>query len=119
LKHDRLQPRLTWSEAMQPVAICPTNIFISHSSADQRQARELRADLMNVDLQALGVACGMPREMAMGRFMPWIFEVDLPFGNDLADGVRRAINECDVFLVTKPYRRSAMTTAVDKWPACA
>ena len=62
---------------MKPVAIYPTEIFISHSHADTEHACQLRDNLMGVDLQALRSRVGLPPGPAGDSFRVWAFENDL------------------------------------------
>lgn len=86
----------------QPVAIYPTEIFISHSNADAGLARRLREGLLAVNLQALREAAGLAPAPDDDRFGVWTFENDLPFGGPLNRTVKDRIRDCDVFMIILP-----------------
>jgi hypothetical protein len=84
---------------VKPVAIYPTEIFISHSHEDADLAHQLRKDLASVDLQALRTASGLPPGLEEDQFRVWAFERDLAFSAHLKQSVKDKIRDCDVFMI--------------------
>jgi hypothetical protein len=92
---------------VQPTAFYPTEIFISHSNADAALARQLRTDLMGVDLHALRMVAGLPPSPDDDVFRVWAFENDLRFGDQLNQTVKGKIRDCDVFMMILPREEHA------------
>jgi hypothetical protein len=87
---------------VKPVAIYPTEIFISHSSKDAALAGQLCKDLMGVDLQAVRAPAGLPPGLEKDSFRVWAFENDLAFRDHRDPNIKDKIRDCDVFMMILP-----------------